>query len=198
MDRRQYLTGLSMGILSGCTGQKIGRNDDSTKMTGSMYKMGVVQESRDSIEFQTDIVRIQSPKTPAKINLEVTNNSDTPQSLSFGPVVPFSNLLGEKQDGDGQIVLVPDNRSNLSWVRPSEEDFVPNEQVDGCWKVQGQLVMKDVRNSRTLGPGEGVSEDYTVLLSHDSKCNLSGKFTFSNTIVADDKDAELSFEILRE
>lgn len=185
MDRRRAVVGTA-SALSGFIGSclysldagTIRINDDGEfpdlSVTGDEIPEGHVSGLSASVE----LTRQYSEDEPTRLGISVTNRSDAPRHVTFGPSPPFSSYRGEQKAGSALAILVPDDRTHVHVGRVDDADGEPEDPVDGCWQVGG-LGWNDVARLETLDPGESLTGTYSVFASTENEdCLPTGEYRF--------------------
>ena len=125
----------------------------------------------------------QPPERPPEIEFRLTNIG--PRNEFFmAPYFPFSTLYSESQE----LVLIPDKKEGMDQligsVEPdgpsTQEEFIPDENKNGCWRSRGEPITRDPGVIPELDREETVSNRSTVLLSPDAPCPPSDTQMLSN------------------
>ncbi|ELZ91980.1 hypothetical protein C440_16749 [Haloferax mucosum ATCC BAA-1512] len=136
-------------------------------------------------EVGATVIQTFTADHPARLRVRFKNTSETKLSLSGGPVLPFSTIRGEQQDGGARLILIPDERD---WITPMDGDgtvldvpLIPNSRTDGCWTVAYEGTLRKQTSLRTqVSPGESIGHEYTLLNWTADSCLPSGTYSFTD------------------
>jgi hypothetical protein len=198
VKRRTYLGTLATVTLAGCTGSRGGggttddeTSDQTTDQTsdqttdeqtttdgttdagvGFPYHLDNVQTDDSPVEDVTIGVTVTenlSRDQPARLEVAFTNDADEARTFSFGSLVPWDTVLGKNAEGQGTLLLAPD------------DGVVPEEPSDDCWQATDGIALPAVMREETLDPGETVTGEFHVLAAHDSdECHPIGTYRFED------------------
>ena len=205
MYRREllYTAAVTTGVFAGCTEQSDQSEAGETEMTLGGNTDLTIENAKtieNTDEFVTDTdypeehvdsdasARIEaelfrSPERPPEIEFRLTNTG--PRNIFFmGPYFPFSKLFSESQE----LVLIPDKREGMdrhigsfdSDGPSTQEEFIPDENEDGCWRSRGEPITRSPGIKRELDRDETVSNRSTILLHPDAPCPPSDTQLLSN------------------
>lgn len=153
----------------------------------------------DAFEFTATVLQQATAEHPARFRLAFTNTSESELSLSGGPILPFSSIRGEQQDGDERLLLIPDERD---WITPTDGDgnvldvpLIPQSRTNGCWTATYDGTLRKQTSLHTqVSPGETVSHEYTLLNWATDSCLPAGTWTFTDEQVVSWEDQAAEFE----
>lgn len=148
-----------------------------------MMNASIIQPADEAkVNLEAKFTHQFTEQNPARLQIRFTNKGESSRQFRFGSSPPLSEYAGERIDGGGELVLVPDNMRNVS-IKDQNDDgelrIIPEKPTDSCWQIEDQIIGQDVLVPRTLNPGESVTETYTVLAGADNtSCIISGDFQF--------------------
>lgn len=197
MKRRALLASLPVAALAGCLGNGTGgagenptettrpttdatttdpettTNGTSTESDTGEFPLTLEAASTDDfpdlpVSASVSILRDYATTHPARIEFSLTNDSDEPQTYSFGPIVPWSTLYGTSET-DSEAILVPGENAKI----------VPESSRD-CWTAKDDLAQAQMIQNVTLDAGETRSVEFSVLARKDF-CLEAGTYRFEDT-----------------
>lgn len=206
MRRRQVLAAVGTSIvpLAGCiSSSSPGETGDSTpssdmtetpesKFPAVSVKSGYNQPSDTKMEV--NVVRQFTPDKPAKVKISYTNTGESQRTVDFQASPPFSEYVSTGGEPP-RLVIIPDDHSHISpgsvvqnqssqtesstESQTEEHQLIPENPIDGCWKIPTSFAVYGVAHEKTLSPGETISEEYTVLGHRTNEtCLPSGEYRF--------------------
>lgn len=184
MKRRAFLAGLGATAFAGCTGRVA--NSGQVETTSTTTQSTTTEPNPGDFGYMLDDVRTADPPAenvtidvtitqqfsenhPAKLRVAFTNEADGERTFQFGSLVPWDSIWGQRQEGDGELLLDPD------------AGVAPEEPSDNCWRATDGVALPAVMRSKTLAAGETVAREFTVLAAHDSEtCHEQGTYRFED------------------
>lgn len=133
------------------------------------------------LSASVELVRQYSREKPARLQVSLTNRSDIPREITFGPSLPFSSLRGEQEDGVAVALLVPDDQTHVHVEHTGNSNSQPAEPVDGCWRIKG-VARNSIAQYERLDSGESVTEVYSIFASTENEgCLPAGAYRFEDS-----------------
>lgn len=169
--------------LAGCSGLVGSRADTDGPPPGSPTEPASANGlTAADIELGVELERQFTPAHPAHLVIELRNAGDDWLEFTYGPVL-FSELRSEPAG----LALMPDDRSRFSAMTPDETgetvSFVPETPDDGCWREPaGSWIVDAIGRTASLGPGDVVTEGYTVLTTGDGECLPPDTYRFDQRL----------------
>jgi len=119
-----------------------------------VHAEGDGQPDDHPLRYAVEVLGRATRSDPARIRVSVTNVTDTPREFFAGAHPPFGTFWGDEVDGDGQLVIVPDDREALTQRDRSIGDVVPRRPrvTTGCWQARGEIGTLDTEFGATLDP----------------------------------------------
>lgn len=136
----------------------------------------------EAVDFGVDVVAQFGDERPAALDVVVSNDARSDLTFTVGSWLAFTTPCAHHPDRDETLCLVPDGRSDEQVDRMVSDyrDWIPNAaDSDGCWRVQGPLVVPDVAYNLTVEPGEAIRGSYAVLAGPTGEaCLPPGDYRF--------------------
>lgn len=202
MRRRHFLTTIGSAsalALAGCT-------SGATPSTPDQQSLRVENASipdETDIDLQVDVTNDRGNATPPAFDVRMETTVD--QTLKFGPYRPLSTPIAEQQDGDAELLLIPENvfdEDGNSYYVPAEvgADFVPEEPQNGCWTANtGVQMVRQLAVHVDLEASDTEANAYRVLNSPDnSSCFPEGRYRVEDTVGAGEAYYDWSFDVIVE
>lgn len=172
MNRRVFLksaTAATIGTLAGCSDQP-----EKPNLPLSL-EITEVDELDETLQIRIDVEVSNSEVTsddPARIQITITNQADTEQTIYSGSVPVFSGSVSTDVNGN-RIIL----RRNTSGVDNTDK------VADDCWQWDHDTVDTGAGvRSEDLDSGSTVSEEF-IIFGHPNNatpCLPRGEYRFEN------------------
>ena len=202
MKRRRVLSTIGSAsalALAGCTSGATSNPPDQQ----SLRVENVFIPDETKIDLQVGVTNDRGESTPPALRVEMETNVD--QELLFGPYRPLSSPSAEQQDGDSELLLIPENVYNEdgdSYYGHAETGagFVPEEPQDGCWTANTDVrLVNQLAAIVHLEAGDIEANSYRVLNSPDnSGCFPAGRYPVEDTVEIDGMDYDWGFDVVVE
>lgn len=175
MDRRQYLALVGSGTLhAGCLGTVGSKPATRTRQSVPKVELHPDPTPEDQpFSIESSLVQQFTRARPAKIRIQLTNESAEKQVFRFGPAIPFGELVATHEDSDSKLLLIPNDDRYLSG---DTADFVPRSADGICWEIQQAYAAHDIEQVEEFDPDKSTSETYTVLSGSNDPCLESGRY----------------------
>lgn len=148
------------------------------------------------LSSEVSLVESATADSPAGISVSLTNESTEQQTYMLGGGRPISDFVGERKDGQGKIVLVPETLDDVSIQDQNDDgdlELIPESKQGDCWKTIDKLIIQDVLREVTLKPKETISERYRILSNEG--CPSSGVYRFENELFHEEKEVSWTLYI---
>lgn len=195
-SRRDWLAACSTALAS-CIG-------GCTSRFGSEFPQLQLEEASISSGegvYSAELVRQFSKSHPAKVEIAFENTTDEQRTYSFSACPPFSGLYGSpSSDSTYGLVLVPERAGEyVTFYRPRDGDSgiepferpseaVPDSPTDGSWQSEGKIDHHPISLSRTISPGDSLTNTYHVLHAFQKRgCELAESNRFESNSHFDSK-----------
>lgn len=163
---------------------KVGSTEAKTTESTQSMRASINQPSDEAdVGIEAGFINYNTSQEPAQLQIRFTNEAKTERQFRFGSSPPLSSYTGEHSNGIDELVLIPENTSNIS-IKDRNDDtnlkLIPEKPREGCWRVEDQIISQDVLVPRTLKANESLTETYTVLAGADNEpCISAGKYRFA-------------------
>ena len=189
MNRRTLLSIAGCSLLAGCLTSGQGSSEGYQSMQISEIQTNEISEERN-ININVGKQQNFTNSASGKVAVEFTNTSDQVRTFQFGATPPFSSFAGQQENGEAQMILVPDDREYIGIVDVEggpAEALIPRKPQDGCWKAQNRIAGNDILQDKELGPGGSIKMAYTALAHYlNDGCMNTGGYRFVSRDYFDD------------
>lgn len=202
MNRRRVLSNIgsaSVLALAGCTTGA----SPSTPDQQSLSVENVFISDEAEIDLQVAVTTDRGKLTPPVLQVQMETTID--QTLQFDPYRPLGNPITKQQDGEAELLLIPENvfdEDGNSYYVPAESGtgFVPEESRNGCWTANTDVeIVNQIAVHVELDAGDTEANSYRVLDSPDnSDCFPAGRYRVTDTVGTNEVSREWGFDIVVE
>lgn len=135
----------------------------------------------DSVEAGLDVRMLVEvleefgPRSPARIEIRLRNESPEARRFYFGCVAPF-NAMANERPATRILCLIPrEDRGDLY------SELIPSAPDGDCWRLRDEFLVPLSETVVTLPPGGEVSNTYAVLnLPNTTDCLPHGTYRFES------------------
>jgi len=160
--------------LAGCTTPE--------KQNESQNQTQFQEPTRDDFAFDINIEKQFTENHPARINITLSNISDSPITIFTGPTPPFTTYLSGSESDEHRLILnhnVSEDRNPLDWI--GENNPIPNTDKNLCWNVTQDVIIDDVGRVTVIEPEETIGQTYDVYRYQSEKCLQDVDYKFKDT-----------------
>lgn len=187
MHRRGFLSTLGVAAataVAGCTAVRSPNSNDGTPTDASAPYPSLSVEadpvSDPELSATVSVVRGFDAEGPARIRIELENAGDRERTPIFGVTPPFTELWGERVDGEGRAVLVPVDRPHMARVIP--------ETGEAGWRATDDFGINATAVQVPMAPGERIGRTYAFLAAAETDGLRAGEYRFEAREYAGDGD----------
>lgn len=177
--------------LAGCLGSGARDGRDGTRR-----KEGTPPD--EGFRFAAEAVAPFADEHPGRVRIRLANATDDPVAMQvlWGIAGPLTALAGERRDGDGSLIVLPEGPVGTSSGAPPNdgggretvpgapcisggvEYAIPDEPTDGCWRPACEYATVISSGYVGIGSGEALEWTYAVLDRGNDECLPPGTYEF--------------------
>lgn len=139
---------------------------------------GDLVSSDPQVSIVVELVQGFTARSPARLRIRFTNESDGSREFHFGSVLPFGPFVS-RGNGPGKIHVLPydvDGPGLREYARA-----IPNSTEDGCWHLATEYTILESGLIWQADPGETTAGIYVVLNDQENdECLPEGEYRFEN------------------
>ena len=162
--------------LSGCTTPE--KQNESQNQTSPQVKEPTV----DDFTFDVTIEEQFTDNHPAKIQITLTNLTDSKITLSTGTTPPFTSYLSGSDSDNSRFVLNPnvsEKNNQLDWIGEYDDPISRTDEKE-CWNVTQEVLIEEIGMVTKLESEETVEQTYDIYGYRNENCLPDGDYIFND------------------